>query len=64
MLLKDLWINHVLPQLSPIDLSRFQQVSKQFLTLTKPFQHIIDRWKQLTFNVDYCLYQAAKNGYV
>jgi ankyrin repeat protein len=47
MLLKDLWVHHVLPKLSPIDLSRFQCVSKWCLKLTKPFQHVIDYWKHV-----------------
>jgi hypothetical protein len=65
LLLKDLWINHVLPQLSPIDLSRFQQVSKWCLTLSKPFQHIIDHWKQIINDktVDRCLFEASKQGH-
>ena len=66
MLLKDLWINLIIPKLSPINLSRLQCVSKQFLTLTKPFQHTIDRWKQLindkTFN--WCLHEASKQGHL
>ena len=66
MLLKDLWINLIIPQLSPIDLSRLQCVSKQFLTLTKPFQHIIDQWKQLIKNEssNWCLYEASKQGHL
>ena len=66
MLLKDLWINLIIPKLSPIDLSCLQCVSKQFLTLTKHFQHTIDRWKQLindkTFN--WCLHEASKQGHL
>ena len=64
ILLKDLWINHILPLLSPIDLSHFQQVSKRCLTLSKPFQHTIDHWIQLTNNNSshWCLYQASKQG--
>jgi hypothetical protein len=66
MLPKDLWINLIIPKLSPIDLSRLQCVSKQFLTLSKPFQHIIDHWIQLTNNYSsyYCLYQASKQGHL
>jgi hypothetical protein len=65
MLLKDLWINLIIPQLSPIDLSRLQCVSKQFLTLTEPFQHILDKWKQLINHEssDRCLYKASKQGH-
>jgi ankyrin repeat protein len=65
ILLKDLWINHILTQLSPIDLSRFQQVSKWCLTLSKHFQHIIDRWKKFV-NIessDRCLYEASTQGH-
>ena len=66
MLLKDLWINLIIPQLSPIDLSRLQCVSKQFLLLTKPFQHIIDQWKQLVNDEssNHCLYKASKQGHL
>jgi hypothetical protein len=65
MLLKDLWINLIIPQLSPIDLSRLQCVSKQFLILSKPFQHTIDRWKRLINykSYDHCLYYASKQGH-
>jgi hypothetical protein len=65
-LLKDIWTNLVLPYLSPIDLCRFQRVSKRCLQLTTTFQSTIDKWKQLINNrtLNECLYEAGKSGHL
>jgi hypothetical protein len=65
-LLKDLWIHHVLPLLSPIDLCRFQLTSKHCFNLTETFQPLLNRWKQLinTKTNDKCLREAALTGHM
>ena len=61
---KDVWTYLILPQLSPIDLVYFGLASKRCLTLTESFQHIIEKWKQLTFSMtaEHCLIKAALAG--
>jgi hypothetical protein len=64
-LLKDLWIHHILPVLSPIDLCHFQLVSKRALQLTLSFQPLLNKWKQnvLTNTHNFSLFQASQEGH-
>ena len=63
ILLKDLWINIILPKLSPIDLVNFQLVSKHCFGLVP--QPRINEWKIFTrkVTVDGCLLKAVKTGH-
>ena len=63
-LLKDLWIHHIFPLLSPIDLCRFQLVSKRSLQLTQSFQYILNRWKSnILTHFTWCLSNASYKGH-
>jgi hypothetical protein len=63
-LLKDLWVSFVLPELSIIDICRFQCVSKHCLWLTQSFQHKLDHWKKLTQteNINTLFVTASREG--
>lgn len=64
ILLKELWIYHILPQVPFLDLLKFQQVSRKCFELTKPFLHEIETWKSVVhtgdFNGGLCL--ASQKG--
>jgi len=64
-LLKDLWVNHILPLLSPIDLCHFQLTSKRSFKLTESFQPLLNQWKQdvETLPLNWCLFRASHEGH-
>ena len=64
ILLKELWVYHILPQLSPLDLAKFQRVSKWCLEVTKPFLYSIETWKNITIDRRFNsgLYHGCRDG--
>ena len=64
-ILKDLWIYHIFPLLSPRDLSNLKLTSKDFYCFVgNLFEKEIDYWRNITRRQtpSYCMFKAARFG--